>query len=333
MRIVHVGDARPSSVFVARWAEDLAKRHDVHVISFYRAELDGIKVHVVPRVLLGVPYGDRMLGMMVKAILAKIKPDVVHAHYTTSYAYVAALANYHTLLVQAWGSDIWVASEMGEKWQKRTELALKKADRVLMTSDALRQHIEIRYGRSEKMVVIPPIGIDLKVFAYRPDRDGRQFVVFSPRGGDGRPHYRQDVIDEAMQIMAGSGSFPTLKYIKAPTEKSKEEMAELYHRADCVISVPYSDQFASTLQEAMACGCVPIAADLPAYRGYLKHGWNARVLGKVAAPEIVEQVIWCMENREGRQEYRERNRGIAEREFDWDKCMKGLEEIYEEVGK
>jgi len=304
MKIVHAGNA--NSIFIRNWVNHFAQRGDeVHVISFFPFRYEGnVTVHIIPRLLMGLPYGERVLGAIVRRIIDKINPDVIHGHYTTGYGCLTALANRHPLVIQAWGSDVYVASEQSEKWKKRTALAFQRADIVITASDALTDYIKSEYDYIPSLRTIPPIGIDL---------------------------YRQDVVTEAVSLLRDRGY--NIRYISAPSGESKEKMAELYRISDCVVSIPYSDQFASTLQEAMACGCIPIVADLPAYHKYLKDGYNAIFVTNVWAERVSEAIMWCRYGMAdyALKEYRERNRAIAEREFDWNKCIKGLEEIYEEV--
>ena len=42
-----------------------------------------------------------------KRLIKKEKPDIVHAHYATSYGLVAALAGFHPLIISVWGSDVY----------------------------------------------------------------------------------------------------------------------------------------------------------------------------------------------------------------------------------
>ena len=41
-----------------------------------------------------------------KTAIAQFKPDVVHAHYATSYGLIGALSGFHPFVISAWGTDV-----------------------------------------------------------------------------------------------------------------------------------------------------------------------------------------------------------------------------------
>ena len=53
----------------------------------------------------------------VRQLVRKIKPDVLHAHQVASAGWLGAAANYHPLLVSAWGSDLLVGTR--RSWTQR----------------------------------------------------------------------------------------------------------------------------------------------------------------------------------------------------------------------
>ena len=48
--------------------------------------------------LKSVPY--------VKKIIRKFKPDILHAHYATSYGIIGVCTGFHPYIISAWGSDV-----------------------------------------------------------------------------------------------------------------------------------------------------------------------------------------------------------------------------------
>jgi len=322
VKIVHVGDA--TSIFVPRWAQHFASRGDeVHIIGYEPAEVEGVRVHTLPKAT-GANIADRMHeGIALKKLLDKIKPDIVHAHYTTKYAWLATLADYHPLIVQVWGSDMLV--ETGEVSREKTKKSLESADAIVTAS----QHMAEKIADIGFTARVYQIGIDLSVFNGRGVGErGKDFVIFSPRGRS--PHYRQENIEEAVCLLITTDH--NVDYLRLLGDTLPAEvMADRYQCSDAVVSIPYTDQFSSCLQEAMACGCTPIVADLPAYHEHLEHGVNARYVSSEASPEdIAREILWCMSHPEDMARYRSNNRVIAEREFNWGKCIKRYEELYDE---
>lgn len=330
MRILHVAYA--GAPHVIQWTQHFARRGDeVHIASLEYKDVEGVTVHKLSN-SSSPTLRPMTCGLQISNLCKQIKPDVIHAHYTTKYAYWAALADVHPLIVQPWGSDVFVESKQSKAKKEYTKFTFSQADVVVCASRHLRNYIGANYNPSAQTLLREmQIGIDLNMFHNRRPSMRRELVVFSPRGRS--PHYRQESIETAVRslIMTDHNiDYLSLSNGPLPTEV----MADRYQCSDVVVSIPYTDQFSSCLQEAMACGCIPIVADLPAYHQHLTHGVNARYVSKDATPEeIAREVVWCIEHPEEKAGYVKKNREIAEREFDWDKCITKLEELYEEVSR
>src|SRR5207245_10060874 len=104
MRILFVAEA--PSIHTRRWAEYFRdKGVDVHIASFRPYEIRGVTVHILPRFGLG-KLGYFFALWALPKLYASLRPDIVHAHYVTSYEFLAALAGLHPLIVTGWGSDV-----------------------------------------------------------------------------------------------------------------------------------------------------------------------------------------------------------------------------------
>ena len=73
----------------------------------------------------------------VKSLVREFNPDLIHVQYASSYGLIGALANFHPLLIQVWGSDIYNFPGKSIIHRKIIEFNLKKADRILSTSKSM----------------------------------------------------------------------------------------------------------------------------------------------------------------------------------------------------
>ena len=89
----------------------------------------------------------------IKRFIKKIQPDVLHAHYVSSYGLLGALANFHPLIVSVWGTDIYYIPEKNIFYQKLIEFSLSKADKILSTSRAMA--VQTEKFTNKKIEVIP----------------------------------------------------------------------------------------------------------------------------------------------------------------------------------
>src|SRR3954468_12821375 len=101
MRLCLLADA--ASIHTRRWAEYFAGRgHEVHLLSMRAAFYAGVKIHQM-RPPLG-RGGYFLAALVARRVVRALAPDLVHAHYASSYGLWGALADYHPLILSVWGS-------------------------------------------------------------------------------------------------------------------------------------------------------------------------------------------------------------------------------------
>lgn len=96
-----------------------------------------------------------------KKTIRKFKPDILHAHYASSYGLLGALANFHPFILSVWGSDVFCFPLKSIIHKKIFEFNLKKADKILSTSHVMAKETN-KY--TDKKIEVTPFGIDLKSF-------------------------------------------------------------------------------------------------------------------------------------------------------------------------
>jgi L-malate glycosyltransferase len=105
------------------------------------------------RYLLAVPR--------VKNFIAEYKPDILHAHYASSYGLIGALTGFHPYVLSVWGADIFEFPRKSFLHKAIVEFNLKRADTILSTSEMMVDEIK-KY--TEKEIQVTPFGIDLDYF-------------------------------------------------------------------------------------------------------------------------------------------------------------------------
>lgn len=96
-----------------------------------------------------------------KKIINKFKPDILHAHYASSYGFLGALTRFHPFILSVWGSDIYYFPKKSYFHKKLIQYVLNKADRLLSTSNAMKKET-LRY--TNKIIEVTPFGVDLEEF-------------------------------------------------------------------------------------------------------------------------------------------------------------------------
>jgi glycosyltransferase involved in cell wall biosynthesis len=233
---------------------------------------------------------------VVRGILARLQPDVVHAHTARPYGWQAGLAGYHPYVVTTWGSDVLLPLRgwRGRFWQHRT---LSRADLVTVVSDYMGA-AAVRNGAIADRVIEIQFGVDTRryVAASVPRASLRRLAiderpfVFSPRAI--KPIYNHETILEAfgrlgtgyqLVMTSRNAEAAHLEWLRAEIARrgladrvrlvgdaAEDDMLALYQAAAVVVSAPHSDAFPISLLEAMACGTPMVVGDLPGIRAVLE---------------------------------------------------------------
>ncbi|NWF87928.1 MAG: glycosyltransferase [Ignavibacteriaceae bacterium] len=98
---------------------------------------------------------------IVRQLIKKIMPQIVHAHYASSYGLVGALSNFHPFFISAWGSDVLSFPNRSIIHRLILKFNFFKADKIFSTSKIMGEKL-IEY--TSKPIVIIPFGVDLKLF-------------------------------------------------------------------------------------------------------------------------------------------------------------------------
>ncbi len=106
--------------------------------------------------------GPRLLFEL-KAVLRKLKPDLVQAGPLQRSAFLAALAGFHPLVSMSWGYDLLIDAQRDRWWRRATRYTLQHSDALVGDCDTIRQ-LAISYGMPGERIVTFPWGIDLDHF-------------------------------------------------------------------------------------------------------------------------------------------------------------------------
>lgn len=166
MKIVILGEN--SSVHIQKWIAAIAGCNGVelHVISFDRGvKFDGVTYHPLSKIT-GTKVDYLLNAFRVKLYIKKIQPDLVHAHYATSYGFLAGFSGFHPLIITGWGADIF-DSPKNPVMKRMLVESFKKADAISVLSEITR--VEIK-KLTNKVVHLIPFGVDINKFSPQKSR-------------------------------------------------------------------------------------------------------------------------------------------------------------------
>jgi glycosyltransferase involved in cell wall biosynthesis len=302
LRLAFFGD--PNSIHVRRWSGWFAERgHAVSLLVPAGHEVrPGLpaSMSVEPftpyyrsrNQVLGYFREKRSLGK----VLARLAPDVVHAHFLTEYGWHAWMSGFHPYAITVWGSDVTISLRRSRRTALYGNVSLRAADLVTGDSASLVEDV-IAAGACRERTHLVQFGVDTRRFSPDPEpvalRErlglGGRRVLLSPRAVT--PLYRHRVAVEALPELPADVVLLMARYLVDETEMAAigaratalgvadrvrivdgidhAEMPDFYRLADVMLSIPSSDATPVTLLEAMACGTPVVATDLPSIREWM----------------------------------------------------------------
>lgn len=177
MKILLLGENK--SVHIQKWVQaiSLSPNIELHVICFER----GVKFENVTYHFLKSYFNNKLDFVFnlfhVKSLIKKIKPDLVHAHYATSYGLLGAFSGKHPFVITGWGADIF-DSPRQFVMKKILEYSFSKADAITVLSKITQQEIK---KLTAKPVSLIPFGVDADKFLPLRNVNGNIFRVGAVR--------------------------------------------------------------------------------------------------------------------------------------------------------
>ena len=161
------------SVHIQKWIRALADRAEItmHVITYERGVMyDDVHYHFL-KPITNTKLDYVLNASRVRSIIRAVNPDLVHAHYATSYGFMAAQSNFHPLIITGWGADIF---DSPKQWIMRQMLqySFRKADGLSVLSRITREEMK-KY--TDKDVRLIPFGVATEKFNAC-DRTNRTIV-------------------------------------------------------------------------------------------------------------------------------------------------------------
>ena len=306
------------------------------------------------------PEQYRQLLPQFRSVLREIQPALVHAGPVQSAGYLAALADFHPILLMSWGSDLLLEAERNSEWKQATEFSLRKADTFFCDCNAVRSKANRFRAFSDSQVVQFPWGVRHGVFSPKGSllpgdrftRSAGTTTFIYTRSYD--PLYGTDVLLNGFRrahganpslrlLLVGNGSqdqslrnfvqaHGLSEAVSLVGPQPAEELPMWFRAADAYVSCAKSDGTSISLLEAMATGLPVVVTDIPSNREWVAEPENG-FLARAGSVEAVADKMLRVANLtpQERKTISERNQLIVAERADWDKNFPRLLEMYEHL--
>lgn len=360
MRILMLGD--PASIHTVKWVNSLAIRGlKVHLFGLgtenpkIRQE---VEQHIFPvpqsrgnifkklKYFSAVPY--------LRKVYRQTNPDIVHAHFATSYGLLGIFLKHKPYIVSLWGSDIFDFPRKSFLHRMIIVQVLEAADLILSTSDTMKAE-GMKY--TSKKISVTPFGVDLNIFHPKtgPREIGKERILQLGVVKALEKKYGIDLLIKAyakiirklpvksrLSIVGGGSQIEALRRLIDDLDLQNSivlkgavphsEVAD-YHRSFDLEIFPTLDteSFGVSVVEAMACGTPVIVSDVSGFKEVVANGECGLIFRRDSLRDLEAALIYMVNNVEEREEYIKKGLQRVNSYYDWGKNVDRMISLYEQA--
>jgi len=353
-----------NNVHTYKWATFFRDNNfKVGIISMLPAEIEGVQIYQ----LKSKTYAKRKNNLeynrfkvffemlpQIKKIIYQIKPEILHAHFVSSYGLFGALTNYHPYFLSAWGYDTITFPDKNFLNKTIVKFALSKADKIFATSRFLAEKTN-RF--TKKNIIITPFGVNIDKFSpIKEKRSKKEKFIWGtikalyPKYGIRYLIEAAKIINEKIPnwelIIAGEGSEKeTLinlakKYnietkIKFLGKIPHETVPETIKQMDIFVvpSIWECESFGVAAVEASACGIPVIASRIGGLPEVVVNNKTGFLVTPKSAQEIANKILYFYNNPLEKEKMGSEARKFVVDNYEWKKNAQIMLDIYKEVIK
>ena len=366
IKILILADA--NAIHTQRWVRSLAEK-DIRIRLFSlnkvedssRYDLPGVEVEQfgMHRKLITSGSKNFMKIGYLKAVLkirktiSDFKPDIMHAHYASSYGLLGALSGFHPFIVSVWGSDVFDFPNQSSMHRLLLKFNLRKADRITSTSKAMA--VETTKYTSKPATVIP-FGIDTNIFKRQEIESffmEDEIVIGTIKSLE--PVYGIEYLVRAFEIIkknhpelsiklliVGGGSLESKLKLHVKElgltnsvvftgHVKAEELQRFHNMIHIFVALSLQESFGVSILEASACSnpvVVSNAGGLPEIVKDRETGFVVPVKDEKAAAVAIEKLLM---HPDFARQLGENGRKRVDKHYSWRKNVEEMIELYRKI--
>lgn len=288
-----------------------------------------------------------------RRIYKEFRPNVVNVHYMSGYGLMATLAGCRPLVLNCYGSDIFVAPKKCKVVYWIVRHLLQRADAVAATSKIMAEEAKFIMQNPQKEVTVTPFGVNVNLFKKDEKRK------YSERPVIGiikylKPIYNIPLLIKAFAITKEKTSVKPLLHIygSGPLKEEllalckdlhiyddvtffetipNQEVPKALNTMDIFVNCSNVESFGVNIVEAMACELPVVATPCPGPKEVIDNGVTGVVLKDWNHEELATELIKLVDSPKLREQYGKAGREKVLREYDWSKNVETLISVYHKV--
>lgn len=282
------------------------------------------------------------------------QPDIVHAHYASSYGLLGRLSKFHPFIISVWGSDVYTFPNNSLFHKKILKSNLKSADRVIATGNMLAQETQ-KY--TNKKILLTPFGVDTDFFKEQIisnkifSKD--DFVVGTIKSLE--PVYGIDYLIKAFAILKNKYRDKSIKLLIVGEGSEKQnlinlanelnvindvvftgfieqkELPDYYNMLDVFVALSLSESFGVAIVEASSCSKPVVVSNVGGLPEVVDHEQTGFVVAEKNENEAAIAIEKLMNDPLLRSTFGKNGRIKVEKCYDWKNNSMSMIDIYRDV--
>ena len=361
MKILLLSDL--NSIHTKKWVTGLAKRNcEICVFGlskpqddFYEsldnvtiafAELEGLRSRSILSKLIYLKQRKK-----IKEVYKAFKPDIVHAHYATSYGMLGSLLKHKPYLISVWGSDVFEfpqASFINKIILKRN---LSKATRLFSTSKIMG--LETKKYTNKKVETVP-FGVDITKFHPVPQKKESTIItlgIIKTLELNYGINYlldafkliisKYDTIKFKLTIAGDGSQKEALKkqvhelniedLVDFKGQINQTEVADCFNQMDIAIIASLAESFGVSAVEAAACGIPVVATNVGGLPEVVLDGKTGLLCPSKNPQALANQISKLIEDSDLRKKMGKEARKFVVKNYNWEKNVDLMMTHYQSI--
>lgn len=284
---------------------------------------------------------------IIKRIIKKYQPELIHAHYASSYGLLAARLDFHPLFISVWGSDVFVFPKKSFLHRASFKQSISKADKILSTSEVMASEIK-KY--TKKQIHILPFGIDLQQFKpAQPENSpfGKNDIVIGAIKSL-EPEYGTDTLIRAFRLvkdklpdlplkllLVGDGSLRNeLETLVSALNLNKDTVFEgrvdydrlpHYHNILSIfVNISIHESFGVSVLEASACEKPIVVSNVGGLAEIMDDGQTALLVPPRDVERTAASIVRLIRDEKLRKDLGAKARKKVEKYYNWSESVEKM---------
>lgn len=364
MKVLMLSDL--NSIHTIKWVTSLAGNGvEILLFGFGKLEVDDYNSYSNVDICafnLQIKRGYKILSKFsylkalpkIKKLIRDFAPDLVHAHYASSYGLLASLAKSTPLVVSVWGADVFDFPKVNFLNRKIIIFNLKKADIILSTSHVMANETK-KY--TDKDVIVTPFGINVNIFRPMIIESKEEVYIGTIKTLEKKYgiSYLLDAFSilknrlpnlKAKLLIVGGGSLENELKKKAKelmidmdcifTGKVTHDKVLYYHNMldiPVFLSILDSESFGVAAIEASACGKPVIVSNVGGLPEVIENDITGLVVPVKDSFSTANAIEALIKDESLRKRLGNAGRALVVKRYNWDNNLKQMIDIYNKIIK